>query len=362
MLKERIEMRRGLPKTTPNIRSVTAVVTLMVLLADGVASVRANSAQISSFGHKKAVGALALWSASRIGTEAFIRPTAQAKAIIAQVNSVAPIISTTSLHALNRRNKFNKQNDLAAKMAEAKRQRESAAGGDGADAAGEKKSNPAEDQIAADKEMKLRNDRRRFADMLDTSIGGDFDMGFYNTVEQENEEADAAAQGVFRGAARLYEGDPAPSAPFERLLSIGNGEPLGPGGTKQLVPWERASASADYLCVIADPRPKSTELRAGVSRLAAALDAAALRQCVVINADTPAENRRFLKRKFVEGGPKVNILVDEDRSWMREYSALGEKRFSMTVFVLRDGRVAKLAREVEAEMLPIVVKNAITSL
>ena len=32
-------------------------------------------------------------------------------------------ISTSSLHAMNKRNKFNKQKDLAAKMAEAKRLR-----------------------------------------------------------------------------------------------------------------------------------------------------------------------------------------------------------------------------------------------
>ncbi|KAL7553675.1 hypothetical protein ACHAWF_016992 [Thalassiosira exigua] len=38
------------------------------------------------------------------------------------------------------------------------------------------------------------------------------------------------------------------------------------------------------------------------------------------------------------------------------------QRFSMTVFVLRNGRVEKIAREVEAEVLPMVVKNALRSL
>ena len=32
------------------------------------------------------------------------------------------------------------------------------------------------------------------------------------------------------------------------------------------------------------------------------------------------------------------------------------------MFVLKNGRVEKIAREVEAEMLPMVVKNAISSL
>lgn len=34
----------------------------------------------------------------------------------------------------------------------------------------------------------------------------------------------------------------------------------------------------------------------------------------------------------------------------------------MTMFVLRNGRVEKIAREVEAEVMPMVVKNAIRSL
>ena len=47
---------------------------------------------------------------------------------------------------------------------------------------------------------------------------------------------------------------------------------------------------------------------------------------------------------------------------MREYTALGEKRFSMTMFVLRKGRVEKIAREVEAEVLTTVMRNAVRSL
>lgn len=34
----------------------------------------------------------------------------------------------------------------------------------------------------------------------------------------------------------------------------------------------------------------------------------------------------------------------------------------MTMFVLKEGRVEKIAREVEAEVLPMIVKNAIQSL
>lgn len=276
--------------------------------------------------------------------------------------------TTTSLSAMNKRNsKFNKQKDLAAKMAEAKRQRELAETGEGGDGEGESPKQAMDDsdsnKISAE-EIKLRNDRQRFADMLDNSMSGgsDLDKGYYLTVEQENESADA----VFKGVDRLYEGDPAPTSPFAELLNIQNGEPIGKGGMKRIVPWEgsRSAASGDYLVVITDPRPKSLELRTAMKRLSGALGADALGRCMVINTDSPGENRRFLKKNF--GGDEsekgLRIYCDDNMEWMREYTALGEKRFSMTMFVLRDGRVEKIAREVEAEMLPMVVKNAISSL
>lgn len=168
---------------------------------------------------------------------------------------------------------------------------------------------------------------------------------------------------------RLYEGDPAPTPPFEGLVDIGNGEAIGKGGAKRLVPWEgsRSATSGDYLVVITDPRPKSPALRTAVKGLAGTLSDDVLRKCLVLNVDTPAENRRFVKRNLPtddagrpSSGPR--ILCDENKEWMREYTALGEKRFSMTVFVLRGGRVEKIAREVEAEVLPMAVKNAIRSL
>jgi hypothetical protein len=104
---------------------------------------------------------------------------------------------TTSLYAMDRRNKFNKQKDLAAKMAEAKRQRELAGDGDG-DGDGPAASSQQTIEPISAEEIKLRNDQRRFADLLENSLtsggGGDFDKGFYLTVEQENETADAVCE------------------------------------------------------------------------------------------------------------------------------------------------------------------------
>ena len=61
-----------------------------------------------------------------------------------------------------------------------------------------------------------------------------------------------------------------------------------------------------------------------MKRLSGALKADILKNCVIINADTPSENRRFVKKNF-EGTTDIKILSDENLEWMREYTALGEK-------------------------------------
>lgn len=250
-------------------------------------------------------------------------------------------------------------------MAEAKRLREQGGNGGAISAAEASDASSSNTAQLSDTEIKLRNDRQRFADMLEnsmTSSNGDLGDGYYLTVEQENENADA----VFKGINRLYEGDPAPSSPFTELLNINNGEPLGQGGMKRLVPWEgsRSAGSSDFMIVVTDPRPKSVELRTAMKRLAGALSADLLAKCVVINTDTPAENRRFMKKNFSEdsGADKMTVLTDEKMDWMREYTALGEKRFSITMFILKEGRCEKIAREVEAEIMTETVKNAIRAM
>ena len=131
-----------------------------------------------------------------------------------------------------------------------------------------------------------------------------------------------------RGVTRLYEGDPAPTTPFAELLDVETGEAIGKGGMMRLVPWEgsRSTSTADYLVVITDPRPKSVELRTGMKRLVGAMKADILKKCVIINADTPSENRRFVKKNFEDSNKtELKIFSDENLEWMREYTALGEK-------------------------------------
>jgi len=322
-----------------------------------------NSSIMTSYSTAAAAITVAILTASSSpGTLAFTAPSISHHLTRGGNSGTSNIASSTSLQGM-KRNKFSKQQELAAKMEEAKRLREQ---GDGGVTAEEntKEAAPSNDNNAqlSDKEIKERNDRQRFADMLEnsmTSSSGDLGDGYYLTVEQENENAEA----VFKGINRLYEGDPAPSSPFTELLNIDNGEPLGQGGMKRLVPWEgsRSASSSDFMIVVTDPRPKSVELRTAMKRLAGALSADMLAKCVVINTDTPAENRRFVKKNFSEdsGADKMTVLTDEKMDWMREYTALGEKRFSISMFILKEGRCEKIAREVEAESMTETVKNAI---
>jgi hypothetical protein len=241
----------------------------------------------------------------------------------------------------------NKQGELARRLELAKQQREDSV--------------PDEQKaMLSDEEMKIKNDRLRFEEMLRSTavaIGNDFESGGYLSQEQEEEEIDLARAGVDR----RFEGDAAPAAPFEELVSIKSENVLGSAGAARLVPWLRKNQvrRAEYLAVICDPRPKSTELRSTIKQLAASLSPDMLERLIVINADSPAENRRWMKKNDAF---KIEIYSDEKMEWMRSYTALGDKRWSMTFFVIADERIQKLARDVDGVQATKVVTNAINSL
>lgn len=162
---------------------------------------------------------------------------------------------------------------------------------------------------------------------------------------------------VAKGADRLFEGDPAPTQPFEELVSV-DGNVLGEAGAAGLVPWLKKSSS-DYLIIISDPRVKSEELRDTVKNLSNEMPKDMLSRTVIINADTPPENRRWLKKNKIKN---INFYSDEERELMRSYTALGENRWSMTMFVIADSRVQKIARELETIMANKVIQNAVRSM
>lgn len=86
------------------------------------------------------------------------------------------------------------------------------------------------------------------------------------------------------GIDRLFEGDNAPLDPLEDLLIPQSGNALGKAGADRLL-------ANDFLVILTDPRAKSSELRLTIPSLTS-LPKDLLAKLIVVNADSPAENRR----------------------------------------------------------------------
>uniref|UniRef100_A0A7R9ZL38 DUF4174 domain-containing protein n=1 Tax=Craspedostauros australis TaxID=1486917 RepID=A0A7R9ZL38_9STRA len=246
----------------------------------------------------------------------------------------------------------NKQFELAKKLAEAKKQK----------AATDPKAAKLSKQ-----EIKERNDRLRFEELLETRSGStlnDYSSDGYLNREQEEEEINAARRGV----ERLFEGDPAPTEVFESLVQVTTSasasNALGPMGAKRIVPWLPADRGTgakpkDYLIVVCDPRLKSPYLQQTVRTLNTQLPMELRKRLIVVNADTPAENRRFIKKNGID---KVDVFSDEKMEWMRAYSALGAERLTMTMFVVGNEQVKKLARDLDPDAAIRVITNAVKNM
>lgn len=180
----------------------------------------------------------------------------------------------------------NKQAALAKKMSLARQQKDG-------NAVEEEQSSEKSIQSLSDAEIKKRNDQKRFEQLLKSesaNVLNNYSKDGYLSKDQEEEEISAARRGVDR----LFEGDPAPYDVFEGLVDIQTSNPIGVGGAKRLTP-----KSGEYLIVVTDPRMKSDELRDAVRSLSIDLPAEIRKKLIVINADSPAENRRYVMASSV---------------------------------------------------------------
>mmetsp|Transcript_1345 Transcript_1345/g.1765 ORF Transcript_1345/g.1765 Transcript_1345/m.1765 type:complete len:288 (+) Transcript_1345:188-1051(+) len=238
----------------------------------------------------------------------------------------------------------NKQAALAKKMEIAKQKRE------GSLEDGEKK--------LTDQEMKEKNDRLRFQEMLEnTPAGANMNADDYLSQKQLEEDMEAYRS----GEDRRFEGDPAPSEPFEELVSIKTQNAIGKSGASRLLPWLRKTSSnkSDYLVVVTDPRDKSEEFRKAIKNLNGILSPSIKNNLIYINADTPAENRRWMKKNDLMN---IELFSDEKMEWMQAYTALGRKRWSMTCFVLKDERIERIIRDMNGFLADDNISNAVKSL
>ena len=80
---------------------------------------------------------------------------------------------------------------------------------------------------------------------------------------------------------------------------------------------------------------------------------------VFINADSPAENRRLLKKiKLGDESSSVRLFSDEKREWMQAYTALSKNRWTMTLFVLDEERIQRIVRDYTQFAAADVLTNA----
>ncbi len=162
-----------------------------------------------------------------------------------------------------------------------------------------------------------------------------------------------------RGVDRLFEGDTAPTGVFEELVSIKSENAIGETGAKRLIPWFHKTG--EYVVVVCDPRVKSQEFRDTVKSFRFDLPKEIWNKTIFVNADTPAENRRWLKKNnLMDSG--IRLYSDEKREWMQGYTALGENRWSITLFVLAEERIQKLVRELSPADATVVVEKAVKAM
>jgi hypothetical protein len=240
----------------------------------------------------------------------------------------------------------NKQAALARKLQLAREQKDGTTQKDD-------ETNEASIASLSDAEIKKKNDQLRFEQLLKqeaSNVLNNYSSDGYLSKEQEEEEISA----VRRGVDRLFEGDPAPYDAFELLVDVQSNEALGVHGAKQVVP-----KAGDFLIVLTDPRFKSDELRDTMKSVNVDLPAELRKKLIIVNADSPAENRRWLKKN---DGVKLNIYSDEKKEWLKAYTALGEKRLSMGMYIIADERIQKLARDVDGVLASRVIQNAVKSL
>ena len=189
----------------------------------------------------------------------------------------------------------------------------------------------------------------------------------------------------------LFEGDPAPTECFEELVSIKTENAIGLPGKQRLVPWLRKNVARqqDYVILLTDPRMQSLELRESVKVLMNELPFDIKSRLIVINADSPAENRRWLKKVGLyntntddstqKSLPSLSALTqplsnqpsslpaiqslelysDEKMEFMRTYTALGNQRWTMTMYVVATERIQKLVRNVDQYSVSRTMQNAV---
>jgi len=113
-----------------------------------------------------------------------------------------------------------------------------------------------------------------------------------------------------------------------------------------------------FIQVITDPREKSTELRRTIKSFEK-LPAPIKNRMIVITSDSARDNAKYMKNNGVSS---FELYSDEKREFMRQYTALGEKRWAICMFIISDGVIQRVVRELDQDIAGDVVQRAVNSL
>lgn len=117
-------------------------------------------------------------------------------------------------------------------------------------------------------------------------------------------------------------------------------------------------ANIDCIQVITDPREKSTELRRTIKSFEK-LPTPIKNRMIVITSDSARDNAKYMKNNGVSS---FELYSDEKREFMRQYTALGEKRWAICMFIISDGVIQRVVRELDPDIADDVVQRAVNSL
>lgn len=213
---------------------------------------------------------------------------------------------------------------------------------------------PTKEQKKADRDHKLFD---RLLSSESANAMSEYSGDEYLTKEQEEDELQAMSS-TSEDSIRLFEGDEVDSKIFEDLISIQTEKTV---DLNRMLPWLKDSDSDDYVILFIDPRPKNNEFRSIITSCYASYPKPMMSKVYFINADTPSENRKFVRKqsKNTVPIPACNIVSDEKRLFMKGITALGDKRWSITMYVVAKGRIQSLVRDFDYEMLVTIVNNAL---
>ncbi len=112
---------------------------------------------------------------------------------------------------------------------------------------------------------------------------------------------------------KIYEGDLASATAFENLVHWKTEKALGTLGTERILPWinpKSPDKAKDYVVIICDPRSNSAEFRQTVKTLEKCLSKDILDRLLVINADSPLDNRKCVRTHLFSICVQVQIRIE----------------------------------------------------